>query len=185
VDARNLSYKKKWAELIGYYGARCFYCQVEIATTIDHVVPYSWDQDNEIENLVPACGLCNSLASNTMFGSVEEKRQFILNHRKKYLLRHAICTSCLLPFSYREHSPSLFLCAECYDLEYGTHNADTQSWEKWIVQLRAAGIPAEAHRETRRRLEGIEKNHKVKLETLIDEYSKVLAYDREFAPLMT
>ena len=64
---RVMTYKKWWNELTERYGDFCFYCRKEIATTIDHVVPYSWDEDNSIENLVPACGLCNSLASDKIF----------------------------------------------------------------------------------------------------------------------
>lgn len=184
--SRNMAYKRKWDELIEYYGARCFYCQVEIATTIDHVIPYDWDGDNSIENLVPACGLCNALASDKMFETIEQKRQYILNQRKTRTLRRAICTECLLPFTYRMHSPSMFLCAECYDHEYDAHYSETKEWKLWLRQLRAAGMPAEAHRMMKKRLSltgGI--THKVRLETLIDEYSVVLSADEDFAILIT
>jgi len=185
MSHRSLTYKKHWAELIAYYGARCYYCRQEIATTIDHVFPYSWDQDNAIDNLVPACVLCNCIAGNKVFESVEQKRQFILNRRKEKKHKRAICTACLLPYSYRIHSPSILLCAECYDQEYGTNEAETKEWKRWIEQLRAAGIPANAHREMKKRLSGIRrKNKDVKLETLIDEYSKVIDTDEEFAQMI-
>src|SRR5688500_7331680 len=112
MSDRRMSYKKRWKELIDYYGARCYYCRKEIATTIDHVVPYSWDAVNDIENLVPACALCNCLAGDKIFDSVEKKRQYILAQRSKRNNMRGICTECLLPFAYRRHSPSVFLCAE-------------------------------------------------------------------------
>ena len=84
------TYKKYWQELTEMYGNLCFYCRREMATTIDHVVPYSWDSDNRISNLVPACGLCNSIASNKMFDSVIQKQAYILKQRGKYTAFHRL-----------------------------------------------------------------------------------------------
>lgn len=185
METRNMSYKRRWQELIDRYGPRCFYCRKEIATTIDHVVPYSWDQDNDIENLVPACVLCNALASNKMFDDVEQKRQYIMGERKKRANQNVICRECLLPYSYRIHSPSLFMCAECYDDEYGTKNAASMEWRRWIETLRIAGIPAQAHRAMKKRMKNIRaKDIDAKLEVLIDEYSNVINTDRSFAEML-
>ena len=182
---RSMTYKKRWRELIDYYGARCYYCRKEIATTIDHVVPYSWDMVNDIENLVPACALCNAIAGNKMFEDIEQKRQYILSQRAKRTNMRAICVECLLPFAYRAHSLSMFLCAECYDLEYKTDFSKSTEWAKWLYQLRRAGIPAEAHRVMRARMTKL--NHKSrdeKLEVLIDEYSHIIDTDEEFAEML-
>lgn len=184
---RSIEYRKFWKELTDYHGNNCFYCRKEVATTIDHVVPYSFDQDNSIENLVPACVLCNCLASNKHFESVEHKRQYILRERAKRSNRTVICTECLLPFTYRQHSPSLFICAECYDLEYGTSLSRSLEWGRWIKLLRSAGIPAEAHRKMRNRLSGLsigKRGRAVKVETLIDEYAEYLMSNDEFAELL-
>ena len=143
---RNRHYRTFWRELVAMHGSLCYYCGEEVATTIDHVVPYSHDQDNSIENLVPACALCNVLAGDKIFEYVEEKRQYILTRRAGRIQRRAICTNCLLPFSYRVHSPSLFLCAECYDMEYETNYAERGQWAQWIRELHAADIYPEAHR---------------------------------------
>mgnify|MGYP006935490965 CR=1 FL=1 len=183
--SRSRAYKKYWQELIQLHGPRCYYCQKEIATTIDHVVPYSWDADNEKANLVLACGLCNSLAGNMMFDSVEQKRQYILGERKKRVNQRAICAQCLLPFTYRRHSPSLLLCAECYDEEYDTDYSKTKEWRKWIYQLKAAGIPAEAHRNMKKKMSKIRhRSMEAKLELLIDEYAYVVGTDEEFAAML-
>lgn len=144
--SRNLSYRKRWGQLIDTYGYLCFYCRKSIATTIDHVVPYSWDEDNSIENLVPACALCNSIAGDKIFESVEHKRQYVLNRKNRKGNRQVLCTNCFLPYGYRTMSPSLFLCAECYDKEYGTTHANKRGWKKWLCELADAGILPEAHR---------------------------------------
>lgn len=75
---RNQRYRKHWKELVSMYGSMCFWCREEPATCIDHCIPYSWDQNNDIDNLVPACITCNALAGSKMFESVEHKRQYIM-----------------------------------------------------------------------------------------------------------
>ena len=147
---RSYHYRKHWDELIAMHGKTCFYCRDQIATSIDHIVPFSWDNDNDISNLVPACLFCNALAGNKHFEDIEHKRQYILSRRKYKRSRRAICTDCLLPYVYRNHSPSLFLCAECYDEEYETEMAARGEWRKWLSQLREAMIEPNAHRYAKR-----------------------------------
>jgi hypothetical protein len=175
---RSLTYKKYWKELTDRYGFRCFYCRQEIASTIDHVVPYDWDGDNSIENLVPACLLCNCLASDKVFEDVEHKRQYILERRKSRKNIRSICVQCLLPFSYRIHGKSIFLCPECDEVENETHYAHTKEWRRWLGELYEAGIPVEAHRIMKTKTEGYKKN--IKLEVLIDEYAKFAENDSGF-----
>lgn len=149
---RRQTYRKHWKELISFYGSLCFWCREEPATCIDHVVPYSWDQDNSIENLVPSCALCNAIAGSKVFDGIEHKRQYILNRKErkgklgKRMLR---CQECLLPYVQYEHSPSLCLCPECYDREYGTEHTKMGHWQDWLRLLAAAGIEHEAHRQAR------------------------------------
>jgi len=138
-------YRRYWDQLIDLYGRLCYYCREEIATTIDHVIPNSYDFDDTIENLVPACAFCNQLASDKHFEDIEQKTQFILTRRSYKSSRRAICVDCYLPFWYRVHSPSLFLCAECYDRQYDTAKARKPQWLQWLVELRAADIIPEAH----------------------------------------
>jgi hypothetical protein len=146
TERRPGRYRKYWDELTSMYGNLCYYCRDELATTIDHVVPWSWDNDNDITNLVPACARCNSIASDKMFDDVEHKRQYILNRRKSKRTRRSVCTECLLPFEYRVMSPSLFLCAECYDREYDTSWSNRRVWKDWLKILRTVGTYPEAHR---------------------------------------
>ena len=186
TQKRVMTYKKWWDELVERYGNLCFYCRKEMATTIDHVVPYSWDEDNSIDNLVPACGLCNALASNKMFETVVQKRAYIMKQREKYKNRRAICTECLLPYTYRTHSPSLFLCAECYDQEYRTNCRDTKEWKRWLSELVAAGIMYSAHKRTKEKMGKITlMNRGTFMAILIDEYAQMIASDDGFFKSLT
>lgn len=51
----------QWAELKEYFNFRCAYCleSVEVLTQ-DHIVPVSKGGLHAAENIVPACGSCNS-----------------------------------------------------------------------------------------------------------------------------
>lgn len=167
---RSTSYRKHWQTLIDYYGGLCFYCQDEIAVCIDHIIPYSWEVNNEIDNLVPACIYCNSIAGDRVFEDVEHKRQYVVNRRKR--TNRAICTDCLLPFTYREHSPSLFLCAFCYDVEYDTEYSKQKGWYKWTALLRDAGIDPDAHQEARVKA-GKWRNDRKYLQQLITDYYSI------------
>ena len=139
------SARYKWSEIIKYHGSICVYCREQPATTVDHVVPYSWDSDNNIDNLVPSCTLCNLIASNKVFECFEDKRTYILSRRKGESKR-TICTDCLLPYAYLEHSPSLFLCPECYDFQYDTEYSKSPQWKNWLKTLELAGISPTIHR---------------------------------------
>lgn len=173
-----MSYKKFWDELTEICGTVCYYCRIEVATTLDHVVPYSWDQDNAINNLVPACALCNSLAGNMLFDSITQKQAYILRHRKKYTNRRCLCTDCKLPFAYRLHSPSMFLCAECYDLEYSTSFCSSKEWKRWITELALAGIMVEAHKKACAQAGSYSpRNRGTFMAVLIEEYTKIFESD--------
>jgi hypothetical protein len=141
-------YWSKWRDLCVKYGDMCFYCREEAATTLDHVLPYSYAIVNEIDNLRPACALCNCIASDKIFESVDAKRYYILDQlRRRHDLRHAFCTECGIAYTYRTHSPSLFLCPECYDLEYGTDWQSRAAWRAWLTLHEEAGWFIDVYRE--------------------------------------
>jgi hypothetical protein len=144
---RTQTYKKHWSTLVKVYGQSCYYCG-EFATCIDHIIPVSYGGGNDIENLVLSCSWCNLLASDRVFESLEEKCDYILIQRsKKRKVTRTICTDCLLPFEYRVSSPSLFLCAECYDKDEGKRVYSVRPvWKQWLATLELAGVPVEAHR---------------------------------------
>jgi hypothetical protein len=178
IRTNRFRYRRHWDELTALYGVLCYYCREEVATTIDHVVPWSYDQDDSLENLVPACSLCNALASNKHFEDVRQKQQFILNRRKERGHRRAICPDCFLPYAYREHSPSIILCAECYDAEYGTGYSKRPAWKSWLDVLALSGVLPEAHAILREHTAGFRvSDKKGRTSFLADAYEKVIAAD--------
>lgn len=50
----------QWLLLCQWFGNRCVCCGVSGNLTADHVVPLSKGGSNDIDNLQPLCGLCNS-----------------------------------------------------------------------------------------------------------------------------
>jgi hypothetical protein len=111
-------------------------------------MPMAYKIDHSFDNLVPSCSHCNLIAGDKVFEDVWHKRQYILNKRKKKLT-HGICNHCLLPYRYRIHSPSLFLCAECYDEEYDRDYSKRKKWGRWLTLLELAGFWVDAHRKAR------------------------------------
>lgn len=176
---RTVSYRKYWDILIDLHGSLCFYCGEEGATQIDHIVPWSWDGDDSIDNLVPACAWCNMHAYNKVFSDVWEKRNYILSKRKKHQ-RRSTCTRCELPFVYKEHSSSPFLCPECYDREYETSERKRTSWKKWLDVLDLAGFVIDAHRSLAKTIEKLEPRmltRKQRINMLAWEIDKILRPD--------
>jgi len=55
---------KQWLDLLASYHGLCVYCGAK-GTTRDHIVPIKKDGSNDIENIVPACKLCNSKKRTT------------------------------------------------------------------------------------------------------------------------
>lgn len=50
------------------YGWRCVHCSLPYDLQIDHIVPYSWTQNNDINNLQILCAACNFRKSNRFIG---------------------------------------------------------------------------------------------------------------------
>ena len=97
----------------------CVYCD-EPALEVDHILPWSWNGDDSEENLVASCRDCNSIASNKIFPSFQDKKEYILTIRstlkwqKKFRARTSICTSCKQKFNPLSRGASRFLCSKCY-----------------------------------------------------------------------
>lgn len=57
--------KQEWQMVLEAYGNKCVYCGSSgTKLTIDHVVPVSKGGKHEKDNIVPACGPCNSSRGN-------------------------------------------------------------------------------------------------------------------------
>ena len=70
---------------------RCLYCSGRFGSVVrhngkpsvlrvcwDHLVPYSYNQDNGHHNFVASCQLCNSIKGSLMFQSVHDARVHIV-----------------------------------------------------------------------------------------------------------
>lgn len=71
---------------------RCFYCDRSFGSLVhrrgksmrlrvhyDHMVPYAYSQDNEADNFVAACHVCNSLKHAFYFNTLDEAQLFLFN----------------------------------------------------------------------------------------------------------
>lgn len=65
---------------------KCTYCG-KLATSVDHVVPVSRGGTNDPANVVAACRSCNSISGVRVFGSVEEKREFLKRYPRRSIPR--------------------------------------------------------------------------------------------------
>lgn len=62
----------------------CVYC-FGPASVVDHIVPYNYSQDDSDDNLVAACQWCNAHASDKVFDTLAEKRDYLQERRTNYL----------------------------------------------------------------------------------------------------
>lgn len=79
-------------EILAAQGNRCMYCErsfgspvirkgrlVWLRVTWDHLVPFSYGQNNYRYNFVAACQICNGLKGSMMFATIEEARTYIVS----------------------------------------------------------------------------------------------------------
>jgi hypothetical protein len=103
-------------------GYLCVYCG-EIATCIDHVIPWSWSRCDELDNLVASCNDCNMMVSNMMFNDFGAKCQYIRHRRvstkwvSRRRIKHTTCVRCEMPYLTTNKTTSM-LCERCAREEY-------------------------------------------------------------------
>ena len=87
---RKKAKKKDKKDILYVQNNRCLYCEMEFGSSYfykgkrqnrrvnwDHLVPFSYSQNNYSYNYVAACNLCNSIKSNLVFQTVDEARVYI------------------------------------------------------------------------------------------------------------
>ena len=85
----------------------CVYCD-GMASTVDHIIPWSYSNDHSLENLVACCDECNGLASDKMFTGLLEKRRYIQERREQriaYSFGHSLKMEC--PYCGRVFKPGI------------------------------------------------------------------------------
>jgi 5-methylcytosine-specific restriction endonuclease McrA len=50
----------QWRDVLAQYNGHCAYCSKKAKLTLDHVIPLSKGGKHSKDNVVPACGRCNS-----------------------------------------------------------------------------------------------------------------------------
>lgn len=84
---RRLPPKRKGDEQLTNQGGLCAYCDRVLGSYVfrggapkkleiawDHIVPFSYSQNNKATNFVAACCVCNNLKSTTMYPNMESAR---------------------------------------------------------------------------------------------------------------
>ena len=69
-------------KVMKYSGGICVYCG-NPCEVIDHIDPWCHSADNSVDNLVPACTICNAIAGGKVFDSGLAKQRYILAQRKR------------------------------------------------------------------------------------------------------
>ena len=99
---------------------RCIYCG-NIATVVDHILPWDWSHNDDPINLVAACNICNWIASDLIFDSLAAKAKYIRktrNNRKWSrrlisMYRTNYCLGCGDYFFPCVKGATNFLCRKC------------------------------------------------------------------------
>ena len=60
LDAAGSFTAREWKALVAFYGGRCAYCGEAGPVEADHRIPLSRGGTNAIENILPACRICNA-----------------------------------------------------------------------------------------------------------------------------
>lgn len=81
-------YKKQ--AILNHQNNRCCYCGhqlgyyyvrhgkvIKSTTHFDHLIPFAYSQNNNKENFVASCNVCNSIKSSKMFDNIAELTQYI------------------------------------------------------------------------------------------------------------
>ncbi len=80
----------EFEDLIESWGHRCAYCGAQKHLTADHIIPLSKDGRNEIHNIVPACGSCNSSKQAEDVLVWAERKGITLHERVLAQYHHAV-----------------------------------------------------------------------------------------------
>jgi hypothetical protein len=122
-DAMTASYRipmseKLREEILERDAFMCAYCD-QWADSIDHIIPYSYCQNNDKDNLVACCMDCNLIANDKIFESLSAKRGYIRNKRglhkwrMKFLNRYSHCIVCNDPYLEGHKKATHFICPRC------------------------------------------------------------------------
>src|ERR1051325_5055731 len=78
----------------------CGYCFEKWATCWDHIIPYSLGGPTHTDNLMPACRACNSMLSDKVFNSIEEKREYVRINQQPHRIKDFPMRAARLPVDF-------------------------------------------------------------------------------------
>ena len=78
--------KEQWTKTIIYFQSKCAYCGKIKELTQDHFIPLSKGGEYTLNNIIPACGTCNSSKFNNEFLDWYSKQSFYTKKREKKIL---------------------------------------------------------------------------------------------------
>ena len=112
---RRLTEKQKQA-ILDRDAHICYYCG-GAATVVDHIIPWDWSHNDNPSNLIASCALCNLIAGDKLFDTIEDKRKHITRVRKNR--RKAVksgvfkCNQCGEVFVPCVNGATNFMCSAC------------------------------------------------------------------------
>lgn len=94
-QGRKLPSRSAQLKILAGQGDRCFYCEMSLGSVKfrhglpvvlklnwDHSLPYAYSQNNNNENFVAACHVCNGIKSDKVFQTLDEARIYLQDKRK-------------------------------------------------------------------------------------------------------
>ncbi len=76
----------EWVQTVTYFGGCCAYCGSALKLTYDHFIPFSKGGSFTQDNIIPACGSCNSSKNNNDFKEWYAKQPFYSEEREQAIL---------------------------------------------------------------------------------------------------
>lgn len=75
-----------------------------------------------MENLIAACAICNGIASDKVFNTLQEKRDYVRSRYGSYMEKryrrflhdHSVCADCEELYNPSEPGATNLLCPKCY-----------------------------------------------------------------------
>jgi len=81
---------KQWEEVKLYFGQKCCYCGKELPLTQEHFIAINKGGGYIKENMIPACGHCNSSKSDKLFEEWYPDYEFYSKEREEKILDYLI-----------------------------------------------------------------------------------------------
>ena len=105
AQRRKLPSLEERREIVEAQGNKCFYCEREFGTpflkghkhtlqflnvTWDHLAPYSFAQNNQKQNFVAACQICNGIKGSMVFETISDARRYVQKkmERRQMVFEH-------------------------------------------------------------------------------------------------